>query len=575
MGKKKFVPVELYTAEGEGLCGMPWGEYPRPSLVRDSFFCLNGEWELTDTFGGVCKIKVPFPPESLLSGVNRRMGEHPRLTYKRSFALPEGFARGRVILHFGAVDQIAHVWLNGQKLGDHVDGYEGFSFDVTELLCPENSLEVVAENAADPLSLPYGKQCEKRGGMWYTPISGIWQTVWLESVPDIYVRSLSYKVDGTSVELTAEGVSDGEVTVRTPQGELTAKLSGGRAVIELGGVRFWSPEDPYLYRYTVVSGEDRVESYFAVRTVSCEKVGGVSRICLNGCPYFLHGLLDQGYFSDGIFTPASPECFENDILTAKELGFNMLRKHIKIEPELFYYYCDLHGMTVVQDMVNNGKYAFFRDTALPTVGFRRKNDRRLHRDAAHREAFIKGMESTVRALKNHPCIVGWTVFNEGWGQFCSAENYRRLRELDSTRFIDAASGWFYPSESDVESPHIYFKPVKLKKGGDRPVFLSEFGGYSYKPEGHVYNTVETYGYRYFEDRGEFERALVGLYRNEILTAIGAGLCGAVYTQLSDVEDETNGLISYDRRVVKVDSEVMRGVAKEIFGAFECALAENK
>jgi beta-galactosidase/beta-glucuronidase len=328
MGKKKFVPVELYTAEGEGLCGMPHGEYPRPSLVRDSFFCLNGEWELTDTFGEVCKIKVPFPPESLLSGVNRRMGEHPRLTYKRSFALPEGFARGRVILHFGAVDQIAHVWLNGQKLGDHVGGYEGFSFDVTELLCPENSLEVVAENAADPLSLPYGKQCEKRGGMWYTPISGIWQTVWLESVPDIYVRSLSYKVDGTSVELTAEGVSDGEVTVRTPQGELTAKLSGGCAVIELGDVRLWSPEDPYLYRYTVVSGEDRVESYFAVRTVSCEKVGGVSRICLNGRPCFLHGLLDQGYFSDGIFTPASPKCFEKDILTAKELGFNMLRKHL-------------------------------------------------------------------------------------------------------------------------------------------------------------------------------------------------------------------------------------------------------
>ena len=575
MGKKKFIPAELYTAEGEALCGMPWDEYPRPSLVRDSFFCLNGEWELTDTYGEVCKITVPFPPESLLSGVNRRMGEHPHLTYKRSFSLPEGFARGRVILHFGAVDQIAHVWLNGQKLGDNTGVYEGFSFDVTDLLESENILEVVAENAADPLSLPYGTQCENRGGMWYTPVSGIWQTVWLESVPEVYIRSLSYRVDGGSVELTAEGVSDGEVTVKTPQGELTAELCGGRAVIELDGARLWSPEDPYLYRYTVESGEDRVESYFAVRTVSCQKVGGVSRICLNGRPYFLHGLLDQGYFSDGIFTPASPKCFENDVLTAKELGFNMLRKHIKIEPELFYYYCDLHGMTVVQDMVNNGKYSFFRDTALPTVGLRRKNDRRIHRNAAQREAFIKGMEYTVRALGKHPCIVGWTVFNEGWGQFCSAENYRRLRELDGTRFIDAASGWFYPSESDVESPHVYFKPVKPKKGSERPLFLSEFGGYSYKPEGHVYNTVETYGYRYFEDRGEFERALAELYRNEILPAVDAGLCGAVYTQLSDVEDETNGLLSYDRRVVKVEPEVMRGVAKDIFDAFERAVSEDE
>jgi hypothetical protein len=240
----------------------------------------------------------------------------------------------------------------------------------------------------------------------------------------------------------------------------------------------------------------------------------------------------------------------------------MLRKHIKIEPEYFYYACDKMGMIVFQDMVNNGDYSFIRDTALPTVGLKSLPDRYLHRDPATRQAFIDGMEKTVRNLYNHPCICCWTIFNEGWGQFDSTAMYHRLRELDSTRFIDTASGWFRPTVSDVDSHHVYFKPVKLKRS-DKPIFLSEFGGYVYRDEEHVFNPDKTYGYRIFDNRQKFEDALITLYENEVIPHIATGLCATVYTQLSDVEDETNGLLTYDRKVCKVDAARMRNVAEKI------------
>ena len=294
-------------------------------------------------------------------------------------------------------------------------------------------------------------------------------------------------------------------------------------------------------------------------------MGGIPRLCLNGRPYFLHALLDQGYWSDGIYTPATPDGYEKDILAMKELGFNTLRKHIKVEPEQFYYDCDRLGMLVMQDMVNNGHYSFFRDTALPTVGLKRLNDKHLHRSETTRKAFFDGMKATVSQLRNHPCIVYWTIFNEGWGQFDSQTAYERLKALDSTRFIDTASGWFKGADSDVDSEHIYFKPVKLKYS-EKPMVLSEFGGYSYKPEGHVANPVNTYGYRFFKEQADFEAALVKLYEDEISPAVEKGLCGAVYTQVSDVEDETNGLLSYDRRVCKVGSEPMRKIADALYTA---------
>ena len=565
---KKTTENILYTVDGEAMSGMPWNIYPRPRLVRDSFFCLNGEWGLTATDGAEYKITVPFPPESVLSGVGKRMGENPHIIYKKSFSLPANFLRERVILHFGAVDQIAEVILNGKPLGKHIGGYEHFCFDITDCLKDENELTVTVTNADDPLSLPYGKQCEKRGGMWYTPVTGIWQTVWIESVSQNYITDLSTRVEGNEIEITAFGVKNGEITLDADGKTLKAPLIDGKAKFTLESVREWSPDDPYLYRYTVEAEGDRVQSYFAARRVSVEEKNGKPLICLNSKPIFLHGLLDQGYFSDGIFTPATPEEYKRDILSMKELGFNLLRKHIKVEPDIFYYYCDLYGMTVMQDMINNGDYSFIRDTALPTVGFQSRNDKNLHKDKATRKAFEDGMVSTVNALREYPSIIAWTVFNEGWGQFCSQEMYKKIKALDSTRIVDTASGWFSGAESDVESKHVYFKPFKVKKKYDRTLFLSEFGGYACRIDGHIFNPDNEYGYKSFKTAKEMEDAFVALYKNEIIPAIKNGLCGTVYTQVSDVEDETNGLLTYDRRVCKVDKKRIKELSDEIYSAFE-------
>ena len=306
-----------------------------------------------------------------------------------------------------------------------------------------------------------------------------------------------------------------------------------------------------------------MESYFALRTLETRMVAGKPRLCLNGDPYFFHGLLDQGYFSDGIFLPALAEGYERDILAAKGMGFTMLRKHIKVEPEQFYYDCDRLGMVVFQDMVNNGDYSFFRDTALPTVGLKRWNDCRLHKDPATRDAFLSGMEETVRRLSRHPSVCYWTIFNEGWGQFDHAEAYARLRAIDDTRWIDSVSGWFLPKKgktvSDVDSLHVYFKPIRFSLS-DRPTVLSEFGGYAYGVTGHLFNPDKSYGYRSFDSSAALEEALERLYREQVIPAAEAGLCADVYTQLSDVEDEINGLMTYDRKVEKVSREKLIAIA---------------
>ena len=560
--------ISLYTESGEKLPETPWNIYPRPKMVRDSFICLNGEWDFTDTDGKNEKIIVPFPPESMLSGIGRRMGAEPHIIYKKKFAISEDIAGKKVLLHFGAVDQIAKVELNGAFLGEHIGGYEHFSFDITDNLKEENELIVTVTNAKDPLSLPYGKQCEKRGGMWYTPVTGIWQTVWIEIVPANYITDVSAVCDGNKVTIKVGGVSEGKVSIDADGASICADLADGVAEIVIDNIRYWSPEDPYLYRFSVESADDRISSYFSVRTFAISSVSGKKCFCLNGKPYFLHGILDQGYFSDGIFTPAVPEEYKNDILLVKELGFNMIRKHIKIEPDIFYYYCDLYGMTVVQDMVNNGDYSFIRDTALPTIGLKRRNDKKLHKDKKTREAFERGMVYTVTTLDKFNSIVGWTIFNEGWGQFCSEEMYKKLRELDKTRFVDSASGWFVSKVNEVESLHIYFKPVKLEKEYSKPVFLSEFGGYSYRIDGHITTLDNEYGYKIFKTQSEFESALENLYKNELIPAIDSGLCGTVYTQLSDVEDETNGFITYDRRAVKVDKKLMHSFSDELLKKFD-------
>ena len=557
MKKSKF--HKLYTTEGRDKEALLWNEYPRPQMKRKSFFSLNGEWDFYANGGQKETINVPFPPESILSGIGRDMGKYPYLRYRKVFSLPRGFKKDRVILHFGAIDQIAKIKLNNVIIGVHRGGYDAFSLDITEYLLDINILEVEVTDELENGVLPYGKQRRKRGGMWYTPISGIWQTVWIESVPEHYIKNLRIETGDNYAEIIADA-PDGIIELENQKTKYAFK--DGKARIELKSPKYWSPEDPHLYRFKLETKEDAIESYFALRKIEVRNIGEYERLYLNGKPYFFHGVLDQGYYSDGIFLPASAENYRRDIETVKSMGFNTLRKHVKIEPEIFYYECDRLGIIVFQDMVNNGSYSFIRDTALPTIGMKKNPDKFRSKNERAEMEFLNSMKNTVRQLYNHPCVCYWTIFNEGWGQFKANEMYRELKALDQTRLIDTTSGWFKKQESDVDSIHVYFKPVKLKKY-KKPLILSEFGGYSYKVSEHSYNENKTYGYKKFLDKEEFENAIYDLYEKEIIPNVKNGLCGAILTQLSDVEDETNGILTYDRHVIKLNKEKMLEIADKL------------
>ena len=558
---------DLYTKLGEHLPPIPHNIYPRPAHKRDSFYCLNGKWDFAVTRSTQPPafdrtIIVPFAPETPLSGIDETYDDNTVLWYRRTFSLPEGFVIDRVLLHFGAVDQSADVLLNGTPLGGHVGGYTPFTFDITDHLKEKNELAVRVSDRLDSKVLPYGKQKRKRGGMWYTSTTGIWQTVWLESVPKQYIKALHITTDMTGADIEICGADEGRITVTTPFGNIQQSFSGSKVHIEPPFPRLWSPEDPYLYEFTLDTQTDTVSSYFALRTLETLTFDGIRRMCLNKEPYFFHGILDQGYWSDGGMTPADPISFEEDILTMKALGFNTLRKHIKIEPQLFYYACDRLGMVVFQDMVNNSDYSFVRDTVLPTLGHLRKRDTHLHRDPTTRKAFLDTLEQTVSLLKNHPSVCLWTIFNEGWGQFESTAAYYKLRKLDNTRFIDTASGWFLPEVSDVCSRHIYFKELTLERSRT-PHFLSEFGGLVYKVKDHSFNPRRTYGYGRCKTREEFVQKLTALYRDQVIPLVAKGLCATVYTQLSDVEDECNGLVTFDRKVLKITPEELQPLSRKL------------
>ena len=552
-------------------------EYPRPQMKRDSFFSLCGKWELSVRKDGaetpLGTIRVPFPPESRLSGIERELQKGERCVYRKSFSLPHNFNRGRVLLQFGAVDQIAEVFLNGKKVGEHTGGYLPFSLDITDGLTDgENQLSVEVTDELDT-ELPYGKQTRRRGGMWYTPVSGIWQPVWLESVPENAIRSLRITPSLTNVTIeTVGGASKKTLTLKTPDGEKRYTYEGNKITIEIEAPILWTPEHPHLYEFSLTDGTDRIESYFALRTVGIEKRSNRSYITLNGKPIFCHGLLDQGYYSDGIYLPAAPDGFRFDILAMKKLGFNMLRKHIKIEPETFYYNCDKYGMLVFQDMVNSGKYSFLVDTALPTVGLKAGITHKASQK--RRQQFEADAVTTAELLYNHPCVVYYTIFNEGWGQYDADRIYQQMKALDGSRIWDATSGWFREKLSDVDSEHIYFKKLNMKPSPNRPLVLSEFGGYACKITGHAYNPDNTYGYRFFKTAEEFMTAMERLYREEVIPHAKAGLCAAVLTQVSDVEDETNGLLTYDRQVLKVDEAKMKQLSSELYQAFDQQFIEQ-
>ena len=552
---------------GEMDKNIPWNEYPRPSLVRGSFFCLNGLWDFCisreeNVSDYTEKILVPFPPESILSGIGRRISRGEFLHYRKKFNIPDGFLKERIIFHFGAVDTVCDVYLNGQHLCHNEGGYIPFSADGTDLLADgENELYVRVKDDLSKI-FPYGKQKNKRGGMWYTPVSGIWQTVWAESVPQSYVKKLKITPSVDSVKIEVFGGKEEKVITLAATGERFF-FKGNEITISPSEKHLWTPETPYLYNFTLDCGDDRLESYFALREVGITEIGGIKRLTLNGAPYLFNGLLDQGYFPDGIFLPATKRGYEDDILRAKALGFNMLRKHIKVEPEIFYNLCDKLGMVVFQDMVNNSNYSFFFDTALPTVGMKSFPDKLLHRDTRSRKIFEEQMYAEMEHLHNFPSITYYTVFNEGWGQFCADEMYHRAKSFDPTRIIDATSGWFTQRHSDVESLHIYFKPLKLGRNKNRPISISEFGGYSYRVEGHLFGS-NNYGYRLFQSGKAYEDAIIKLYSEEVMPLLEKGVCALVYTQLTDVEDETNGFITYDRRVIKVNTDRIHALMTKLY-----------
>ena len=577
-GGHRNLPTDL----GDGTEGtVPFSQYPRPQLRRDSFFSLNGEWEEG--------IMVPFPPQSLLSGLDKKQAKKmgkAHVTYTRKFTLPEGFVKGqgkdRLLLHFGAVDQICKVYVNDTLVGENEGGYLPFELDITEAYVGgENTLRVEVTDKLD-LVYPYGKQCRARGEMWYTPINGIWQSVWLEAVPPTYIEKIKITPDLTGIDIEIKTKGDktdfedakAQVIITYEGGQLCKEVEinvSCRIDLAAEGIRpvLWCPENPYLYDVQIAVGEDKVESYFGLRTITIGKVGEHNRILLNGKPVFLHAVLDQGYYSDGIYLPASEKGYEFDIRAMQELGLNTLRKHIKIEPDYFYYLCDKLGMLVMQDLVNSGRYSFTRDTALPTIGMADKVPEFRIVSKKRREVFLQQMERTIDQLYNHPSVVYYTIFNEGWGQFEADSMYEHFVTLDHTRIVDTNSGWFRTKQSDVESSHVYFRN-EVFETTERPHVLSEFGGHSLIMEEHCFSLYNQHGYGFAQDVEEVTDRLIDSYEQMVLPSIKNNLCGSVYTQLSDVEDEVNGLYTYDRKRCKVNKARVQELSKKIYETFESA-----
>ena len=547
----------------------PHSYHPTPQFKRRDYFCLNGEWDfcLSESSTAVCydkKILVPFAPESQLSGVETSVMPEHYMHYRKSFAIPESFNGKRVFLHFGAVDQTCTVTLNGYELGSHEGGYIPFCFDITDKINDKkNELYVTAHDELDH-KYTYGKQKYNRGGMWYTPVSGIWQTVWLEARPEEYIEDIKITPYEKGVKIAVTGGSQHKKITLTESGE-TFEFDGGFAEIEPTDLKLWTPDVPHLYDFTIEAGDDLVESYFAIRWVDIREINGVQRLCLNGKPYLFNGMLDQGYYPDGIFMPATEEGYIDDINMAKSLGFNTLRKHIKIEPMIFYYLCDKYGIAVFQDMVNNGPYKFGLHTVVPTISpllLQKLNDENFCKDPETRAIFESNMYATADHLYNVPSIVYYTIFNEGWGQFTADKMYEKLKSFDSTRIIDSTSGWFRRKKTDVDSRHIYFRPLKPKALDGKPLVISEFGGFAHGVEGHTYGSA-IYGYNTISDNQAYENAVCNLYDTAVRSLVERGASGFIYTQVSDVEDEINGFYTYDRAIVKINAERLKKINDEL------------
>ena len=577
----------------------PWGEaldrehplpeYPRPQLRRNSYLNLNGIWEyaITKTAEKPAamqgEIVVPFSPETPLSGVGHILQPDEYLWYRRSVTLPEGFFRGgRLLLHFGAVDQCCTVWVNGQEAGSHTGGYLPFALDVTELIEGDAfTLELRVTDPTDTGSLSRGKQRLKNTGIWYTPQSGIWQTVWMECVPENYLRSLRItpkpEENAVHIRLEADDPAMAAVTICRDGGIIaegqTDENGESTLTIPAEELRLWSPENPFLYDAAItLAGGDKVESYFGMRAFGIGKdEKGLPRLLLNGKPYFQNGLLDQGYWSDGYYTGPSDEALIHDIAEMKRLGFNMLRKHIKVEPLRWYYHCDRLGMLVWQDMMNGGEsYSPLSIYVFSNLGLRVKDDRYRYfsrSDEAGRTHYYEELGQMIDLLYNTVSLALWVPFNEGWGQFDALKAAEFIRKRDDTRPIDHASGWYDQGGGDIKSIHWYFRPYHHKQPPkeQRPICLTEYGGYNCAVPGHCWGEGAEFGYKKIADPAEFNRAFQKLMEEQIIPAKERGLAAAVYTQVSDVEGERNGLLTYDRKVCKANEAIFRAVNAKLTG----------
>ena len=549
----------------------PLSEYPRPQFVRDSYISLNGTWKFVIKKSSslpmrfMADITVPFSPETEISGVCRFVKPDDFLFYQKKFTLPDDFNKGRVFVNFGAVDQIATVYLNRKKVGSHKGGYTPFRCELTDYLVEgENELLVAVQDFSDTRAYSRGKQKIDRGGIWYTAQSGIWQSVWLESTPVEFLDRVKITPDYDNEQVSFEYFGTDRVEVMIYDGdELVADTTD--KTVKIPDFKPWSPESPFLYNVVFKACGESIKSYFGMRKFSIgTDERGIKRLFLNNKPYFHNGLLDQGYYSDGYLTPPSYEAMENDIKFVKSAGFNMLRKHIKIEPLRWYHYCDVNGIIVWQDMVNGGGKYGAEVSVIPFFNIKLDDTdyKYFHRlDPEGREIYYQELEETINHLYNCPCIAVWVPFNEGWGQFDSEKIYKRVKELDKTRTVDTTSGWHDLGNSDVISKHIYFTPIRVKKG-DKPYLLSEFGGYSMRVENHTFNK-KLFGYKVYNTKESLTNAYQRLYNNVIIPQIKDGLSAAVYTQLNDVEDELNGLMTYDREIVKIDTEVLRKINERV------------
>lgn len=574
----------------------PLTEYPRPQMKRDNYKILNGMWDYAfsdnaqepDEYNG--KILVPYSPECAYSGVGRVLEPDEYLHLRRLFRIGDLTGK-RLILHFEAVDYEAEVFVNGREVAHHVGGYLPFEADITDaVFSGQNMLHVVVSDPTDTSDISRGKQKLKNGGMFYQCQSGIWQTVWMEEVPRRYIRYLKMTplFDDKALEISVitnsrTETDDVECVVHDKEyDDQTFRLKSGSSFrLSLDHLHPWSPEDPFLYGLTIRMGEDKVESYFAMRKFSSGRDrNGIPRFFLNNRPYLLNGVLDQGYWPESLMTPPSDEALIFDITKMKELGFNMLRKHVKVESRRFYYHCDRLGMIVFQDMVNGGsRYDMKLVRDLPNVvlwsqkHINDHNYRYFGRSSKEgREEYRREMLGLLMHLHNSPCVAAWTAFNEGWGQFDAAEIAEMIKRRDPSRLVDHASGWFDQGAGDFQSLHNYFLPVGFKQD-DRITALTEYGGTARKVRGHVMRE-KRYGYGVLAPtEKDLTRVITRRIRKELIPSVKKGLSVLVYTQLSDIEEEINGLYTFDRKVLKVNGDEVRKANKELYNAFNDAVSQ--